>query len=485
MNPCSTPRTFMKKKKIINILIYILSFSASAVGIALNFFLARVLEAEAYGNIQYYVALATTCSQFMILGLNTFLIREAKNKNQNGQALNKCLTLYTTCIIFYLPIISFVLRTFVFDGANGMTITIILILSVAVLMGFNTLFAAYYQGSGKYHISIIFDNLIPKMSLLVLAIVFTITFQLDFFQANYLIFYVAVYSIIVGFFLFKNYRQINFNFQRDEIKSICFFFGVTITYSLGNNLTKIIQGGLYDNAVALAIISVSLSIVSLVRVFTSVLGNMVKPIFAKMKRDNNYDGLLKIYRFDTRLNSYISIPLYLFFVLHSKSFLYIFGPSYTVYPSILVFIALANAVSDLTGPNGTMLAMTGKEKWEFFNGFLYFSAYIASIFVFSFDKIYGPSIALLSSQIVVNIAKYIEVWVIYKKNPLDLKTIFSLLIIIFIDFCVIYGSSFLKTPFWAWFLINIPIGGIVVIVNCFLLSLYRKTDFKELIELRL
>ena len=60
----------MGKNKTYNIITYVLSFSASAVGILLNFVLARVLRAEAYGHLQYLVALSTTFSQFMIIGLN-------------------------------------------------------------------------------------------------------------------------------------------------------------------------------------------------------------------------------------------------------------------------------------------------------------------------------------------------------------------------------------------------------------------------------
>ena len=93
-----------------NILIYFLSFAASAVGIGLNFFLARALEAEYYGRIQYLVALATTCSQVLIFGINMFLIREAKNAEHKGEIINKCFSLYLMIVVFFVPIIYFVLN---------------------------------------------------------------------------------------------------------------------------------------------------------------------------------------------------------------------------------------------------------------------------------------------------------------------------------------------------------------------------------------
>lgn len=473
-----------KKNKTKNLGIYLLSFAASAVGIGLNFFLARVLEAENYGKIQYLVALATTCSQFMLFGLSSFLIREAKNENQRGEAVNKCFSLYLAIVLFFAPIIFFVLNGYIDITANNLIISLS-VLVVAILMGLNSLIAAYNQGNGKYHLSLIFENLLPKLLLLVTAIIFMVIAKLNTFQENYLIFYIIFYSAISIPFLLIVFKRINFKLSKAELKSIFFFFGVTITYSLGNNLTKVLQGGLYKNDVALGIISVSINILSLIAVFTSVLDNLVKPIFAKKKRENDIDGLLDIYRFDTRMNSYIAIPMYLFFALHPTMFLGIFGESYLLYPGILTIIVAAHAISGITGPNGTLLAMTGKEKYELFNGILFFACYVGFVFVFSFDKIYGLSYSLLVSQFVVNVAKYVEVWVIYKKTPLNLKTLLSLLIVIVVNFAAIFALTYVKIGMWYWLGIGILVGIALVLCNTFILTLYRKNDFKQLLNLKL
>lgn len=476
----------MKKRFFRNksIFIYILSFLSSFIGIFLNFFLARILGASSYGRLQFLVAFATTCSQFMIFGLNTFMIREAKNKKHNGELFNKCLSIYLVIITFVTPIIFYLLNNYT-DYTISNAFLSITVVFVAILIGINSLISAFFQGNGKYHLTILLENLIPKSVLLLLSILFLITGSINVLPNFYLPLYVLIYSFVSIPLLFKYFKNINFSISREDFLSITFFFGVTVTYSLGNNLTKVLQGGLYRNDVALAIISVSLSIVSLIRVFTSVLDNMIKPIFAEQKRNNQIEEMLETYRFDTRMNSYVSIPLYLFFILFPKNFLIIFGPSYTVYANILIIISVANAVSDITGPNGTMLAMTGKEKWELFNGLLYFGVYIAGIFIFSFDKIYGLCYSLLLAQIVVNIAKYVEIWLIYKTMPLNLKSVITLLFVIAINFAVIFLYKYASLNIYLWFLIGIFIGMNLVVLNCFGLSLYRKTDFKKLLSITL
>lgn len=472
-------KTVIKNKKNSNILTYIFSFAASAVGILLNFFLARVLQAESYGSLQYMIALSTTFSQFMIIGMNTFLIREAKNGKQNFDVFSKCVSLFVIMLMFEIPFLSFFLRL----DSTLSSIAKVYVALVSSLMGLSLLITSLFQGKGKYRLTVIFENLIPKGFLLLISLLFFFLGKVAYLEEYYLAFYVFVYVCITIPILIKHFKGFKICFSNPEITSIFFFFGVTVTYSLGNNLTKVLQGGLYQNDIALGIISVSISIISLVRVFTSVLDNIVKPLFAKLKRDNNDEELLNVYRFDTRMNSYISIPLYLFFIVFNTRFLSLFGSSFAVYPMILSILALANAVSDLTGPNGTMLAMTGKEKWELFNGILYFAIYILSVFIFSFDKIYGLCWALLVAQFCVNAAKFIEVWILYKRPPLDKRSIFSILLIIVIDGASILSLKFINNTI-LWFAIGITLGVLLVFVNCFVISFYRKKDFKFLLDLR-
>ena len=474
----------MKNNRLKNIIIYFLSFVSSAVGIFLNFFLAKVLGAGEFGRIQYLIALSNTSAQVMIFGLNNFLIKEAKNVDQDGQIFNKCFSLYLCIVIFTFPIFYFVLYNYASGLMNSWFLTIV-VLIIGILIGSNSLIAAFFQGNGKYHLTIIFENLIPKAAMLFVSIMLLLIMKSQNFNALYLVFYIVVYFLATIPFIVINFRKINLKFKKEEIITIVFFFGITLTYSLGNNLTKVLQGGLYKNDVALAIISVSLSIVSLVKVFTGVLDSMVKPIFAKKKRENDFTGVIGMYRFDTRMNSYVIIPLYIFFCMHSNRFLSLFGTDFMTYPSILLIISLANCIGDITGPNGTMLAMTGKEKWELFNGILYFGFYLACTFIFSFDKVYGLSWALFVATVAVNVAKYIEVWIFYKSPPLDIKTIISLALIVFVNSIIIFLLKFLSFDNFIWFLIGIGVGVVLVFFNCFVLSLRGGSDFKQMLSLKL
>lgn len=472
--------SFLNKYK--NILIYLFSLLAAVVGIGLNFFLASALEADKYGELQFYVSLATLLANVFIFGLNSFLIREAKNKDQKSDVLSKCFTLYFLIFLFILPIVFFVLYNYVSRTASNSFLAITIIF-VAFLMGLSMLFTANWQGSGKYQLSILFENFIPKFSLLIFAILFLMFGKIFEFSEKYLLFYILIYSLIAVPLSIRCIKHLHLSFSRNEIISILFFFGVAFTYNIGNELTKVLEGVLYNNNIILATISVSTSIINLVSIFTNVLNNLIKPIFASYARNKQYDDLMDIYRFNTRMNCYIAIPFYFFFILFSSNFLSLFGDSYVQYPMILTIMSISNAIVTLTGPNGTMLAMTGNEKWELFNGFLYFGVYIGLVFAFSFDSIYGLTISLLLGQVAVNLAKFIETAIIFKKIPLDIKTLLSMLIIAIVNGGVIFTLRFISN-FWIWFAVGIIVGLLLILGNIFVFSLYRKKDFGFLLKLK-
>ena len=175
--------------KFKNILIYLLSFSASACGILLNFVLARFLEANQFGKLQYLVALATTVSQFLILGMNSFLIREAKNKDQKGEVFNKCTSLYLAIVLFFLPIIYFVLKN-ILSSKYSDNIVVVFVVIMAILIGLNTLITSFFQGKGKFHLTILFENLLPKLTLLIISLIFIYIGKTSILQEKYLLFYI-------------------------------------------------------------------------------------------------------------------------------------------------------------------------------------------------------------------------------------------------------------------------------------------------------
>lgn len=472
----------MKIFKNRNLCTYFLSVLASIFGVALNFSLAKILKAEAYGNFQFYISIITTTSNFLIFGLNTFLIREAKNNKVATDIFSKCVSLYTCTFLFGLPIIYFVLNNFVLENDKGFLFAITLIF-VSFLFGLNVLISSYNQGKGKLHLSIIFETLIPKLFLTLSVFILLFFGKINFFEENFLVFYLIIYFVIVTFFIIKLFKKISFSFSFADIKSIVFFFGITINYTLASNLTKVFQGVVFNDFITLGIISISLSVMNLVDVFTNVFTNICKPIFAKLHREGKGEQILDLYNLNTRVSSYIALPMYIFLFSQSANVLLFFDESYIAHPEIMQILVLYSAVSCLTGPNGTMLSMTGKEKWEFFNGVIYVVSFLGFVVLFRNDPILGLSLSLCLGQVVVNIAKYIEVWTFSKKPPLSLKTILILVLVCLVDFALIFWLRFLNN-YILWIILSVLMVLTSILLNTIILPITRK-DVREMLKLKL
>ncbi len=180
----------VKKRKFskINVITLILSVFASVIGIVLNLYLARMLEAELFGKLQYLIALVNTCAQFMIFGINSFLIRELKNENRSEGIMNKAFSLYFIVVIFMLPFMFLGIYYFSDHTNNDLLLTFIVLFS-AIIMGINVLVAAYHQGQGKYYLSVIFESLIPRLVLFICAIIFIALNLYKGFELTYMIVY--------------------------------------------------------------------------------------------------------------------------------------------------------------------------------------------------------------------------------------------------------------------------------------------------------
>lgn len=470
----------MAKFKTISL--YFFSATGAILGFLLNLFLARAVSIEALDRIKYVISLATILSNILVLGLPSFLIREASNKN-NPVVFDKCITLFLLALCFEMPIFFYYLFNFS-SYSNGNVYLSWLVIGIALFLGFNSLISAYCLGRKKYHLTYILESIIPKSVLFISLIVFICLGMSGLLSRYYLIVYLIIYVFVAVLFLVRNFKRITIHFKKTEIISICFFFGITITQTLSNNLTPVLQKDLFPDIVGVtSTISLSVSLLSVIDVFTGVLNNITKPLFAHHSRQKEDEKILNIYRFGTRVNSYISIPVYVFLAIHSNKFLAFFNPELVKYSLILSLISLKGLFGSLFGITGSLLAMTNHEKNELFNSIAHLGVFALACLIFSFNRIYGLAIALVIGEIFLTVLKFIEVCFIFKKLAMNLKSILTLIIIIAIDSLIVFAYKFIPiSNLYFWIGIGIVIGLCLIVVN-FALSLYRKKDFKLLFKI--
>ncbi len=467
-----------KKEILIGLLPYILSALSMGIGLLTSYFLARTLGASVYGEIRYIISFFSFFSSILLFGLSNFILREAKNQKRKATLLNYSINFLFVTSSFAIPIIFYILKVYL--NVNNTTYAICIIVS-SFFSALASIYGSYNQGIGDYHITQLITNIIPRSVILILAISSYFLLDYDWFVSNYILIYTVIYGTIGLYILARHYRSFKLGFTKKDYLSLCFFFGTTITYTITSELTNIIQGTLFSNTTVLGIIGVSTQILSLLGIFTSVVSSITAPLYSKYKRENDLDGIIKMYELNLRITSYIAVPFYLFIITQSTKFLYFFGESYLVYPLILTFCAIGSCATTITGQTGTILLMTGKEKLEVLNGIIGIITYAVFVLAFINDKIYGLTLANMFSSIAINLAKLIEVGIIYKRNPMSLKTFLTIIFVTVVDFVCIFFLRHISN--WIiWLIIGLLVGLATIVIN-FVITPYRK-DFKSLIYLR-
>ena len=466
------------KNIFLSFLPYLLSALSMIIGFLSSYFLARTLGAEIYGEIRYVISLFTTFSSVLLFGLSNFLIKESKNPTKKETILNYSFSFLFIVFIFLSPVIFKLLKDY-FHIENHIYIISVLFASISISI--ISIYGFFNQGIGKYHITQLVTNIIPRLVMLIITILFYFLLNYSWFASNYVLIYSIVYGTLALIILILKFRSFKLGFEAKDYLSLTFFFGTTLTYSITSELTNIIQGTFYNDTSVLGIIGVSAQILSLLTIFTTVVSSITMPLFSDCKRKGDKKGILEVYRLNLRVTFYIAVPFYLFLVTQGDKFLLFFGESYLAHPMIIVFCTIGSAINVLTGQTGSILLMTGKEKIELLNGGINIITYVFFAVLFKNNPIYGLTIANMLSAIVVNLVKVVEVSIIYKECPINFKSFLSFLIVASMDFVFIFFLKYINI--WiVWLIVGIVVGIISIVLN-FVVSLYRK-DFIHLISLR-
>lgn len=461
---------------------YFLSIGGALLGFLLNILLARVLNLQQLDKVKYLVSLIGMIANFLVIGLPTFMTREANAIEKDHLLASKCYSLYFSFALLAAPIVYFLLKNYVVFTSGDLFLSILIVL-VSVFYGFILIYVGFSLGRRKYNLTYIIETIIPKGILLLLVIVFGCLHEANLLSDYYVLFYLIIYFVLSVSVVFKDFKKITFSFSKSEITSICFFYSISIAQNLTLHLSTIIQGNLFPEIVGvISTLSTSALLMSVVSVFTNVLSLITRPIFAEKHKKRDLNGIIEVYRYSTRTNLYLAIPIYLFFIFFPNEFLSIFNAELVQYSGVFIVSVISSLVSNFCGTTGAMLSMTGHEKKQVLNTLIQFLVFIVCAFVFSGNSIYGMALSTMIAEVVITIIKFIEVGFIFKKAPFDSKTLFSIILPVIIDIVIIGCFKFINiSNILVWFFVAIFVGLLVVVINLFV-SPNGRNDIKRIIN---
>jgi O-antigen/teichoic acid export membrane protein len=453
----------------------IFSGLSAVISIATTFLIAKPIGTEKYGNVQYYVGIINTLGLIMTYGFATFLSKESQFQSGKKAFFSKCF-LWMCCLAAATLPVFLLVGTFALSGLHQNFWLVVCLFVCGFLLATCSLIGPFLIGIHKASLGVLFETFLPRLLLFVASVAFVGFSAYDAFVNNYIYIYIVAFGAITIPFLFVCLRKpLSLKISKTQIASISVYFVLNASATIQSNLSKIILGEASSSFDTVGIFSLCLQIVTMGTLFSSVISSISRPDFALLGGGKDRDALFAYFRKITRINCYISIPFLMAFIIEAKNVLLLFGTDYAAYPLMMVLLGIGYLAFNLVGPLGTMLVMSGHEKIELINS-------ISTILVFfvlgiSLAKItvYALPIAIMVSDILSSIAKYVETLIIYKKNPYNWELLIHVILILCISGIVFYSLTFITSG--TYFLLANVVFGIVLICGFLFITPFKDDKY--------
>ena len=449
------------KKKIFNSFIFTLL--SSGIFFIFNFFIAKILGAEIYGQIIYFLSFIQIIS--LLISINYASLYMGNKIKSNDQNTFSLFVSIETLLFLIISIPSFIiLKYFINDGVD-----IVLILFISYLSVFLVSVGLEYNTNKDVPASILYSMLIPRVLLVILFIFLMILGAST--SKNYLFVYLFATASVVGYFVLK--FKPTWYIKKEIFTRIWKFYLLGVIGSSFTNIAQILQKA-YAGYTQLATLAIVLLLFSGLNLIGTVLVKLVLPKIHEYYRDDQLQKIGELYSNNTFLVLVIIAPIIFILVFNIPKITNFLGEEYFLLP-IYFYILLAGYLVDLlTGITGNILRSTENEKYEIFNEIIRLFSGLSMIYILR-DHEFGVVIAISLSMVFYNMLKYIEVFYLFRFLPISKDRLkYAIIYILFV------GMSLFIISNLEMFFISIILTLSVLGVNYYLIYTYVKSDLNLL-----
>ncbi|ABR30934.1 hypothetical protein SU69_05485 [Thermosipho melanesiensis] len=448
----------------------------SGIGFVFQILAAKLLGAVEYGRANVIIGLSLSFVTILNFGFTWLIVKELATKpNKKNEILSKFFYTYTFLDILTLPIVFLVIYKLLIKVNMYNTKNVIYTIVLIYFNQFFILYSKYLIGMKKQHLDAFIKGFIVKTINIALFFIFYFKFNnyTSIIVSQILSFLIPIYLLLKDIIKIK----IDIHDFIYIIKNSWQFYLLTITYSLYNNVSKYLQK-VYVSNEFVGYLSLGLTLSTIGVLLGGVLANLAMPEFAQYWKNKNFIKLKELFQKVSRYNTYIMLPIVIFIISNLDILLKLLGEDYKKGNFIISILVIASFFNSFVGPNGTLLNMSDKQKFEIING-------LSTIIIgFVLGIILGPrykwgiAISIAFTTVFVNVLKFIEVVMIYKIYPYNSKT---LLCIFLSGIISILAFSVTKNidNIIIWFLVNSFVI-ILLIVITFVFS--PITEDREIIK---
>jgi O-antigen/teichoic acid export membrane protein len=473
--------------------------AAVFLGIATTILLSRLLGPTGLGQFRLGSVVVQVLTTFCLLGLDAGLLRylpvlEARGKNGARTLLARSsrVVIASSLVLFLALLLGApALATYYFHSSGMTNVMRVFSFQVPVLILFRFLSGAVKAAKRVDLASKITNIFSPGVFLgLMVPIAFVYPGLYGTIAARILAQLAAVLCLFL--FVIRRYPKapgiepIANNVFRDYLRLSIPLFFIGIGYQLLNQM-DIIMLGHFASERDVGIYSVALKVSSFVLIGLEILLPIVAPLFSQFSALSHNELTAALFRTVTKWSCYSALIIFTCIVIFRVELLHLFGKAFTAGDTVLLVLAMGSLINAATGPTGTLLSMTGKQKWELVNtiSMVVFNLVLNLVLIPTMGLI-GAAIATAVSIATINGLKLVQVYMLFGLRAYNLKYLKGILAIGAAGLIAYLLRSWLSNLGYGAFAI-VPVGGVAflltVVFGLWLLGLEYE-DKMALIALR-
>lgn len=391
--------------------------------------IAKVLGSAALGHYQLSMVIVHLLANITIMGTDRGLIRYIPifQKHQPGKAKR---VIYSSLGISFF--ISLILTLILFLGApfiaatffDNKTFATALRIFAFYLPAFTLwrLLVAVFDGFKRADIETPIQNIVtPAIFVLLLVGISLVNPALTpVIWAR-----ITAYSlacVLLAFLAWRTFKPLFLaKSQSIDLRAYYAFSAPLLlisTLHLLMNHVDILLTGIYmtDSDVGIYTIAQRMAILSLLGL--QAINIIFAPHISELFSDNKLQDMARLFKLFTRWIFIFSLLVFAFYIVFKKQLLSFFGTEFLAGQTALMLLSFGQMINALGGPNGTILIMTGKQKWMLLNSVLMLILNV--IFNMLFIPRWGISGAALGtglSIIIINVLKTAQLYYELRIHP--------------------------------------------------------------------
>jgi O-antigen/teichoic acid export membrane protein len=389
--------------------------------------LARVLGPGLLGQYSLGNTVANFTANFTKIGFDQGLVRfipRYKTNNEEGKV--KYLVIFSFLISAILSILIGSIFYFYSDFLALMLFNDLEMSGVLKITSVLIFVFTYYRLSSSILKGIKRVDFLTGISNIVVPVIFLLSLLIlrkadvyTVISARMGSYVIAITLIII--FIFKKEKFMNAKIKKINIKEYFSFSSpllfIGLLYFLISHI-DILMIGYFLESSDVGVYSVAVRIAGMAVFLLSAANTIFGPTISELTEKDQFKTLERLLKSISKIIFAFSLNFLLFVIIYNQEILTVFGEEYIVGDLVLIILTFGQFINASVGPTGTILIMSGKQKFEVFNSVaICILNIILNIILIPRLGISGAAIATASSIVIINIFKVLEVYILYKFHP--------------------------------------------------------------------